>query len=376
MRYENKNLYIRKRELDEIQKIKNMKIDNNISYEIYKKNLFNIEGIQKYLNLINYKYPILELNNIINENKINISVQTTKEAICIMKNINLFKYICKEDTKDKMKLNIPMNYNYKMILESSQEAKIILESKENKDIYVSEYKSSYRKFLEVYTSKECFYKICFNKESEEYYIAIYDSKESEKYIKYNFIDFYAVLANISKKQAIVKLINLLGIEVINVKELIKSYNENLNLLNSFSYTDIDSFILFNLVEKYLYVLKEIIKIALVECYFYNENKNIGEIYFSISFLANKLNKSISVISSIVNGFCLLGFINKRILNENINKVDIVYTINSFDTELLKNAIEIAKKMRESKPKIKFSGINKKNIKNVFGEEIANSIFLA
>ena len=53
MRYENKNLYIRKRELNEIQTIKKMKIDNNISYEIYKKNLFNIEGIQKYLNLTN-----------------------------------------------------------------------------------------------------------------------------------------------------------------------------------------------------------------------------------------------------------------------------------------------------------------------------------
>lgn len=378
MRYEDKTLYEIKKELNEIEKISNFKIEDNVSYKIYKKNLYNIEGVQRYFKLIDYKYPIIDLNNKINKNKLSISVQTTKEAISLINSINLFKYIgcCNSNSRYKEKLIISMSYSYNMILKSSEEAKSILENKKNKDIYILEYKSAYREFIEVYTPKESYYKICLNKEKEEYYIAIYNSKESEKYIKYNFIDFYTILAGISKKQALVKLINLLEVEVIDVKEIIRTCNENLDVLSKFGYTDIDSFILFSLIEKHIYVLKEIINISLVESYFYNKNKKIGEIYFSLRYLANKIKKDESSIVSIVNGFCLLGFINKRILSEIIYKKNVVYTINSFDMELFINAIKIAKKLRGATPKIKLSSINKKNISRVFGEEVANSVFLA
>lgn len=375
MIYENKNLYIKKNELNEIEKINNLKIDSNIAYEIYNKNINNIERIQKYFNLINYKYPIEYLNNNIIEDKLNISVKTTMDAIKIINSINLFKYIFNTNSKEKKDLKIPINYSYLMLLDSDEEAKSILENKTNKDNYVCEHKSSYRNLIEVYSKKEAFFRISFNKERKEYYIAIYNSKESENYIKYNFIDFYAILSNISKKEAIVKLMNLLKIEVTDVKEILKIYNDNLKTLNTLRNLNGDMYRnlchLYTIIQKHIYALEEIINIALIECYFYNENKKIGYIFFSLSFLANRLNKSQSVISNYVNGFCLLGFIEKKKLDEK----NIVYKINLFNYELITNANKIARKMKSKETVIKFSSITKRNISKLFGEEIANSIFL-
>lgn len=375
MNYENIYLYKNKKELTQIDKVIDIKeiVDNDINNKIYEKNFIDINKLKKYFKIINYNYDLSAIKENFKLNKLSCSVNTTNEAIRKIISIDLFKCIdINSKINKRTKLNIPLHFKYYQIESSyynkfkekfenvSDENIYVLESNENKSIF------------EIYISEDLLYNIYFSTERDEYYLAVYNSLDDKApYKKYNIIDIYSLLANTSRKNAIVELINLLDITVINIDYEIKKYKNNLEVLTNeiVNYTK-----LYKLIKKHIYVLEEIIKIGLIECYFYNEDKQFN---ISSRYLGNRLNKSNSTICSIINGFILLGFCNKNLM-ENKNKVKnekALYSINIFSKELLEEANIIANKMSSSKPKLTISNINYKSIERLFGEEIANSVIL-
>lgn len=375
MSYENISLYKNKKNITQIEKLIDIKeiVDNDINNKIYEENFIDINKLKKYFEIINYKYDLSAIKENFKLNKLICSVNTTNEAIRKIISIDLFKCInINSKINKKTKLNIPLQFKYCQIESSDyNKFKEKFENVSDENIYVLESNEN-KSILEIYISEDLLYNIYFSTERDEYYLAVYNSLDDEApYKKYNIIDIYTLLANTSRKNAIVELINLLDITVINIDDEIKKYKNNLEILTN----EIVNYAgLYKLIKKHIYVLEEIIKIGLIECYFYNEDKQFN---LSLRYLGNRLNKSNSTICSIINGFILLGFCNKNLM-ENKSKVKnakALYSINIFSKELLEEADIIANKMSSSKPKLTISNINYKNIESLFGEEIANSVIL-
>lgn len=375
MSYENISLYKNKKNITQIEKLIDIKeiVDNDINNKIYEENFIDINKLKKYFEIINYKYDLSAIKENFKLNKLICSVNTTNEAIRKIISIDLFKCInINSKINKKTKLNIPLQFKYCQI-ESSyyNEFKGEFENVSDENIYVLESNEN-KSILEIYISEDLLYNIYFSTERDEYYLAVYNSLDDEApYKKYNIIDIYTLLANTSRKNAIVELINLLDITVINIDDEIKKYKNNLEILTN----EIVNYAgLYKLIKKHIYVLEEIIKIGLIECYFYNEDKQFN---LSLRYLGNRLNKSNSTICSIINGFILLGFCNKNLMEDKskVKNEKALYSINIFSKELLEEADIIANKMSSSKPKLTISNINYKNIESLFGEEIANSVIL-
>lgn len=375
MSYENISLYKNKKNITQIEKLIDIKeiVDNDINNKIYEKNFIDINKLKKYFEIINYKYDLSVIKENFKSNKLSCSVNTTNEAIRKIISIDLFKCIdINSKINKKTKLNIPLEFKYCQIDSSYyNKFKEKFENVSDENIYVLKSNEN-KSILEIYISEDLLYNIYFSTERDEYYLAVYNSFDDEApYKKYNIIDIYTLLANTSRKNAIVELIDLLDITVININDEIKKYKDNLEILTNeiVNYTA-----LYKIIKKHIYVLEEIIKIGLIECYFYNEDKQFN---LSLRYLGNRLNKSNSTICSIINGFILLGFCNKNLM-ENKGRVKnekALYSINIFSKELLEEANIIANKMISSKPKLTISNINYKSIKRLFGEEIAKSVIL-
>lgn len=372
MSYENISLYKNKKNITQMGNIIDSEgiINAEINNKIYEENFNEINKLKKFFKVINYnKYDLSAIKENFKSNKLSCSVNTTNEAIRKIISIDLFKCIDINSKIDKKtKLNMPLGYKYCQI-ESSDYNKFKNVSDEN--IYVVE-SSEDKSILEIYIIEDLLYNIYFSTERNEYYLAVYYLLDEEaSYTKYNIIDIYTLLANTNRKNAIVELIELLDITVLNVYNEIKKYKKNLEILSNEIKTYIE---LYKLIKKHIYVLEEVIKIGLIECYFYNEDKQFN---LSLRYLADRLNKSNSTICPIINGFVLLGFCNKNLMkNKNKVKNEIaLYSINIFSKKMLEEANIIASKMISSKPKLTISNINYKSIKRLFGEEIANLVIL-
>lgn len=376
MSYENISLYKNKKNITQMDNIIDSEeiINTEINNKIYKENFNEINKLKKFFKVINYnKYDLSAIKENFKSNKLSCSVNTTNEAIRKIISIDLFKCIDINSKIDKKtKLNIPLEYKYCQIKSSNyNKFKEKFENVSDENIYVLESNED-KSILEIYIIEDLLYNIYFSTERNEYYLALYNSLDEEApYKKYNIIDIYTLLANTNRKNAIVELIELLDITVLNVYNEIKKYKKNLEILIN----EIKNYIeLYKLIKKHIYVLEEIIKIGLIECYFYNEDKQFN---LSLRYLADRLNKSNSTICPIINGFVLLGFCNKNLMkNKNKFKNPIaLYSINIFSKKMLEEANIIASKMISSKPKLTISNINYKSIKRLFGEEIANSVIL-
>ena len=376
MSYENISLYKNKKNITQMGNIIDSEeiINTEINNKIYKENFNEINKLKKFFKVINYnKYDLSDIKENFKSNKLSCSVNTTNEAIRKIISIDLFKCIDINSKIDKKtKLNIPLGYKYCQIESSNyNKFKEKFENVSDENIYVLESNED-KSILEIYIIEDLLYNIYFSTERNEYYLALYNSLDEESpYKKYNIIDIYTLLANTNRKNAIVELIELLDITVLNVYNEIKKYKKNLEILINEIKTYIE---LYKLIKKHIYVLEEIIKIGLIECYFYNEDKQFN---LSLRYLADRLNKSNSTICPIINGFVLLGFCNKNLMkNKNKFKNPIaLYSINIFSKKMLEEANIIASKMISSKPKLTISNINYKSIKRLFGEEIANSVIL-
>lgn len=360
---------------NELNKFEELKFTNEtqeLKDKLSKDYISKIEKIQKIINTKGISFDLLKIKAYLTNNKLNIKVNTTKEGIDAIIRNNLFKALeLKENVKEE--LNIPINYiEYMIIANSEIEAKNIVNSKSENFVIQQCLEDS--SIYTIYEIIKSYYKILYSKERKEYYIAVYSNKKIDgKYKKYNFIDLYSILFGINCKEAIVELFELLNITILEVKEFVYFYKRNIQIIES----EISNYkYLNNFIRKQLKTLVEINKIAIIDCHFKNEIKSKEEVFFSQRYLAKAVNKSQSTIMPYVNGFCLLGFYTKRLIEEddfNGEKQTTIYKIQSITEEVLNNANEIANILNENN--ITMSKINYKKVEKLFGEQVANNIFL-
>lgn len=366
------NTIQKNRELNEILNIKGFINSNENKLQLIKEYNNQID-ITKYIikKFVHEEY-LLKLKENLITNRLNISVKDTNEGIKLLKSKNLFKYIGLTATKnDKQELPFPLKFEYHQILSNSEEEAYILDSNQNNNMVIE--KSQYdNEVYEVYELIKSTYFIKNDKRSNEYNIYICDSHSTSYCIKYNFIDLYCMLFSLNNKEAIAQLFSILNITVVSVEHLKKMYLNNIDMLNKniYKYESLNK-----LISKQIPIIIEMMNIALIECYFYKEYKQIGDIYLSQRYLAKRVNKSQGTITPYINGFALLGFYTKRevdyVSKDKIRNQCTIFTINNITEELLQKADIIAQQLNEHK--IRLSKINYNTILSVFGKDIVLNI---
>lgn len=355
--------------LDEINSTNEIK---ELKKEVFKNKDNNINTIRKLMAYKKYRYDLNTITNEIIKNKLDIEVNTISEAIKKINSINLFKTL---DLKSKIieELDIPFKYKkYQLIANSIEELKNKLNINNTDNIIIEECVED-NTIYTVYEMQDCYYRINYSKNNKEYYISVYSNKNDEtNYEKYYFSDIFQILFFNNYKDSIAKLLELLNITVTNTKEFIDMCKSNISYLelNINKYT-----FLKRILEKHIYIIKNINSIGIKDYYFKNDIKNDNEIFFSQRYIAKVCNKAQSTIMPYLNGLILLGFYKKRNLdNENYNKKgQLIYEIVPINEELLIQANEIAKILIVNK--ITMSKISEKNISKILGQDVANKIFL-
>lgn len=338
----------------------------------FKNKLDDINIIKKLMILIQSEYDFNTIKNNIEKNKLNISLKTTLEGIKKINSINLFKSIgLKENVKEEF--NLPFNFiKYQLISNSKIEVENKLNLKNKNNILIEQCIEDSTIFT-IYELKKCYYKIIYSKYNKEYYIALYNNKDNDDYYtKYYFIDLVNILFFNNYKETIAKLFEILNIAIIDSIEFINMCNNNINFLES----NINNYnFLKKVIYKHIYIIKSINDISIIDYYFKNDIKNKNEVFFSQRYLAKICNKSQSTIVPYLNAFVLLGFYNKRIVNNNNfnNNGQVIYEILPITNETLIRANNIAKLLKNNK--LSMSKINQENIRKIFNEEISSKIFL-
>lgn len=361
--------------LNQINKI----IKNNDMLEVkllkkdsFKNKLDDINIIKKLMILIQSEYDFNTIKNNIEKNKLNISLKTTLEGIKKINSINLFKSIgLKENVKEEF--NLPFNFiKYQLVSNSKIEVENKLNLKNKNNILIEQCIEDSTIFT-IYELKKCYYKIIYSKYNKEYYIALYNNKDNDDYYtKYYFIDLVNILFFNNYKETIAKLFEILNIAIIDSIEFINMCNNNIKFLES----NINNYnFLKKVIYKHIYIIKSINDISIIDYYFKNDIKNKNEVFFSQRYLAKICNKSQSTIVPYLNAFVLLGFYNKRIINNNNfnNNGQVIYEILPITNEILIRANNIAKLLKNNK--LNMSKINQENIRKIFNEEISSKIFL-
>lgn len=323
------------------------------------------------------KYNVYKEN--LRENQLNIEVNTIQEAIALIYSINLFEYFDLPTNMDeKVKLEIPICYKYISFLANTeieaQEKTEELSKKYNlKNSYIKVYKNENIKYeLSIPINSYIF--VSYSKKINQYNIFLTDNSDinnKEYQIKFSFIDIYCMLFNLNKKQAVIEIIDLLDIKVLDVQNLKEIYVNNLKALEKVKmYPNLKK-----LIGKHIYLLKEIINIAIEEIYFNRKLENKNYIFFSQRYIAERVNKSQSTVMPYINGFAILNFYTKaeiedNIINDNINK-NSLYNISVYTEEFFKDAEKIAKLLLERN--ITLSKISYKVLKELFQEKEVNKI---
>lgn len=364
------NTIQKNRELNDISKIKGFTTYDENKLQLTKEYKNQIEINKIIITKFVCKEHLLALKENLIKNKLNISVKDTEEGIKLLKSKNLFQYIgliAKKNNKEL--LPFPLLFRYYQILSNSEEEVFNNHYSSNVLIEKSEYDNQ---IYEVYKIIESVYFINKDKGNNEYNMYIYKTEDMSYSIKYNFIDIYCILFSLNNKEAIAELFNILNITVESVENLKNIYLNNIDILNKeiFKYKNLNK-----LIFKHIPIFIELMNIALIECYFYTENKSIGDIYLSQRYLAKKVKKSQSTIMPYINGFALLGFYDKKDVESTttdsfINECTI-FTISNITEELLQKAEIVAQILNENK--ISLSNIKYKNISRVFGNEISLKI---
>lgn len=357
------------KEIYEIKSIKEQTDDSDIKKQLTNEYKTQIDDIKKLIPLKGY-ISLSNLKENVRNFKLKSKVYNTQNAINIINSINLFSCLnLNAEIGERDKLIYPLNYIYYQIYANSKKE---VENEFNNSMdEIIILPTEECTIFEVYKIKESEYKIYYSKKNNEYFISIHDKGKEEFNIKYNFLDLYCVLLNLNKKEAIYELINLLNIEVLDVKEIVSMYKSNIDILEN----RIQIYKgLYKYIGKAIPVLIEILKIALLECYFHTEDKALGYIFFSQRFLAQRCNLTQSTITPYINGFCLMGFINKKeeeATDDNYKNKTSIYRINQFTEDLFCNAEEICKILKTNK--ISLSYVNNKSIVKLFGKETADLI---
>lgn len=369
--------------------------DNTLNKEmaIFKNNDKLLDGIKKGLTK-KFKeqiYVVKEIiNNLPNKNKyhiykenlrknpLNIEVNTIQEAIALIYGINLFKYFdLPINIHEKVKLEIPIQFKYISFLantetEAQERIKEISKKYDLKNAYIKSYKNENIKYeLSIPISSYVF--VNCSKKTKEYNIFLTDNEDinnKEYQIKFCFIDLYCMLFNLEKKQAVMEIMDLLDIEVLEGQELKEIYVNNLKALEKVNmYPNLNK-----LLRVYIYLLREILNLAIEEIYFSSKLENKDYVFFSQRYLAKIVKRSQSTVSPCINGLATLKFFTKAEAEDsntnNINK-NSIYNIPNYTEEFFNNAEKIAKLLVENNTSL--SDINYKVLKELFEEEEVNKI---
>ena len=327
-----------------------------------------IDNVKKYFDLINYKYDVDEFKNKLLTNKLNIKVKNIVEAIKKINLINLFEYLDLNGNKTNIKkLQYPLNIRYIITLSEFEDS--INNKFNNKEFNYDKVLIHHNNNeIEIFAEIQSYYSICYSKEDEEYYIAIYlNEKDNANYKKLNFIELYSIIANTSIKEGVIELLELLNIKIIEIQEYVDIYIYNIKLLNKELYK---YKYLSNRIKSKLFILEELNKIAIIEIFFNIDKENIDSFLCSNRYLAKKVNKAHNTLIPYINCFELMGFYEKQaiVTSNNFNSTTI-YKLNNITEELLRKANNIAKAMIDNN--ISISKMSVVNIKKYFEIDIKN-----
>ncbi|MDB2102634.1 hypothetical protein PMW00_06300 [Clostridium paraputrificum] len=359
---ENRYIYNLKEELQNTKYINN----NNINYEIQEqmntvKKLIKLKGLSNNINIIKRK---------LYKGRLNITVNSVNEAINLINTKDLFTQVGLNSKEEYTEFEYPFLYKYIQVSANNiEELKTTLNIKDNGDIFINNLVPGVFEVYSIYKSKYC---LNYNRKNKQYYISVCKKDYDTNYINFNFIEFYSMVADLSKSEAIKQLLEILNIKVTVIQNKIKFYNKNIDTLQkelvNYPY-------LYKLTRKHITVLIVLLRLAEERSYNNEDKKTIGDITITVKELSKRINKSSSTITPYLNAFCILGFIEKRPLytnKEKRNRNDIIcYTINSFTKDMLENAEKVAKNIVDNN--ITLSKINNNNITMLFGKDIAKKI---
>lgn len=360
----------------EIALLKNdKKLLEDTNEEFTKEFIDHINMLQKVIRNLKNECKI-DLNfykENIKNNKLSKTVKTSAEAIELINNNNLFKYFgFNYKEKEIFKLDLPVEVKYiayKINNIKEEYENIINEiSKEYglNNIYVKDFDNKHQVieayiviYNNAYISKDI---------NGKYHIYIGNSHKEYK-LKYSFIDIYCMLFNIkSPQEAIIQLIELLDIHVLDAEPLKQIYRNNINMIENISKAKYPN--LYKLINKYIFVLKEILIIAIRQ----SNAKTINKIKYSQSDIAERVGCPQNTILPYINGFAVLQFYEKEETNddESIKNKITEYIIHEYTEETFVKAENLSKQLVDKG--IRFSKIKAKTIIECFGEIIAKKVF--
>jgi len=370
---QNKEIALLKNDIKLLKEI-NGEFTQNFKDQIYmvKELIQNFKVIDK-IDLRFYKENI-------KNNKLSKTVQTYEEAIQLINTTNLFQHLS-FDYKEKefFKLNIPLQVKYIAYkLNSTEEEYENIISKLSKEygldnLYIKDLDDKHQ-IIEAYIIINSYAFI--NKEiSGKYHIYIgnKDIDYNNYELKYSFIDIYCILFNLTNpKEAIIQLIEMLDITILDAQQLKKICKNNIDRIENISKTKYPN--LFKLIHKHIYVLKEILNIAIRE----SNAKSINKVKCSQCYIAERVGRPPSTIRNYINGFAVLGFYAKEEIIEvtdddkSVKNKITEYIIYGYTEETFVNAESIAKQLLDKG--IALSKIEIKTIIECFGESMAKKVF--
>lgn len=354
-------------ELKEQFNVDNKNNSKTLNYEIK-------DQIDKVKKLINFKGLINDIDIIriiLKSNKLNITVNSVEEVIKFINTKDLFSLIGLSCKDKNMNFKYPFLYEYiQLRCKTIEEVKATLKiNNDDNNILINQVAAN---IFEVYSIYETTYRLFYNKQSKSYYISVSRKDDETNSINFNFIEFYSMLANLTKGEAIKQIIELLDITVLEIQSKIDVYNKNIQIMKN----DIINYTyLYKLIKKHINLMIVMLNLACERCYQVKSTNSIGDIIITVKELAENINKSSSTITPYLNAFCVLGFIEKKPLNryhQKNNRNDIIsYTIFEITEEKLNNAEIIAKKIVDKN--ITLSKINNKTITMLFGEDVTKKV---
>lgn len=363
----------------EIALLKNdKKLLEDTNEEFTKEFIGHINMLQKVIRNLKNECKI-DLNickENIKNNKLSKTVKTSAEAIELINNTNLFKYFgFNYKEKEVFKLDVPVEVKY--IAYKINNTKEEYENKINElskeyglnNIYVKDFDNKHQ-VIEAYIA--IYNNACINKDIDgKYHIYIGNSYKEYK-LKYSFIDIYCMLFNMKNPQeAIIQLIELLDIHVLDADQLKQIYRNNINMIENISKAKYPN--LYKLINKYIYVLRELLLIAIRQ----SNVKSINRIKCSQSDIAERVGRPQNTILPYINGFAVLQFYEKEEIeetkdDESVKNKTTEYIIHEYTEETFVKAENIAKQLLDKGTR--FSKIKAKTIIECFGESIAKKVF--
>lgn len=357
---------------------KDKKLLEDTNEEFTKEFIDHINMLQKVIrNLKNEcKIDLSLYNENIKNNKLSKTVKTSAEAIELINNTNLFKYFgFNYKEKEIFKLDVPVEVKYiayKINNTKEEYENIINElSKEYglNNIYVKDFDKKHQ-VIEAYIA--IYNNAYINKDIDGKYHIYIGNSYKEYTLKYSFIDIYCMLFNIQHPQeAIIQLIELLDIHVSDADLLKQIYRNNIKMIENISKAKYPN--LYKLINKHVYVLKEILTIAIRQ----SDAKSINKIKYSQNDIAERVGCPQSSILYYINGFAVLEFYEKEEVketndDESVRNKTTEYIIHEYTQETFFKAENIAKQLLDKGTR--FSKIKAKTIIECLGESIAKKVF--